>query len=50
MKAATRQIPAFLNVTNEISADEMDEETGIPYSSHAQRRTITTMPVDQTLT
>jgi hypothetical protein len=50
MEAATRQIPALLNATDKISADEVNEETGIPYSSPAQRRTITTMLVDQTLT
>jgi hypothetical protein len=37
MKAATRRITALLNATDEIAADEMDEEAGIPYSCTAQR-------------
>jgi hypothetical protein len=38
MEAATRRIPALLNGTGEIAADEVDEEAGMPYSCSAQRR------------
>jgi hypothetical protein len=38
MEAVTRRITALLNATGEIAADEVDEETGIPYSYPAQRR------------
>jgi hypothetical protein len=37
MEAATRRIPALLNTTSKIAADEVDEEAGIPYSCPAQR-------------
>jgi hypothetical protein len=38
MKAATRQIVALPNAIDEIAADEVDEEAGIPYSCPAQCR------------
>jgi hypothetical protein len=38
MEAATKQIPALLNATGEIAANEVDEKAGIPYSCPAQRR------------
>jgi hypothetical protein len=36
MEAATRRIPAILNVTGEIAAAEVDEEAGVPYSCFTQ--------------
>jgi hypothetical protein len=36
MEATTIRIPILLNATGEIAADEVDEETGIPYSCPAQ--------------
>jgi hypothetical protein len=38
MEAATRRIPALLNATDEIVADKVDEEAGVPYSCPAKRR------------
>jgi hypothetical protein len=38
MEAATRRIPALLNATGEIAANEVDEEVGISYSCLAERR------------
>jgi hypothetical protein len=43
MEVATRRISDILNATGEIAANEVGEEAGI-------LATITTMPVDQTLT
>jgi hypothetical protein len=40
MAVVTRRIPALVNTTSELAADEVDEEAGIPYFCSAQHRHI----------